>query len=60
MGPSLYPSEAEEQLFTIAELETALSKLKKNKAPGPDQIPNERYSLLDSEGEPLTTCVTIF
>ena len=53
MGPNQYPTEAAEPLFTLAELQVALSKLKKNKAPGPDQIPNELYSLLDSEGEVL-------
>ena len=53
MGPNLFPESPSEPLFTLAELQATLSKLKKNKAPGPDGIPNELYSLLDSEGELL-------
>ena len=51
MGPNIYEQAPDEPLFTIAELQTALTKLKKNKAPGPDGITNELYGLLDTEGE---------
>ena len=51
MGPNIFEQAPEEPLFTIAELQTALTKLKKNKAPGPDGITNELYGLLDTEGE---------
>ncbi|OLP75477.1 hypothetical protein AK812_SmicGene44714, partial [Symbiodinium microadriaticum] len=51
MGQNIFEQAPEEPLFTIAELQTALTKLKKNKAPGPDGITNELYGLLDTEGE---------
>ncbi|CAE7213981.1 unnamed protein product [Symbiodinium sp. KB8] len=51
MGPNIFEQSPEEPPFTIAELQTALTKLKKNKAPGPDGITNELYGLLDAEGE---------
>ena len=51
MGPNIFEQSPDEPFFTIAELQTALTKLKKNKAPGPDGITNELYGLLDTEGE---------
>ena len=51
MGPSIHEQSPAEPLFTIAELQLALTKLKKNKAPAPDGITNELYGFLDSEAE---------
>ena len=35
--------------FTLEELQTAVSKLKKGKAPGPDGVQNELFLLLDDD-----------
>ena len=51
--PPLFPQDADESLFTLPELQKAISKLKKRKAPGPDGIPNEAFMLLDAQGELL-------
>ena len=37
--------------FTTQDLQTALSKLKRDKAPGPDSVPNELFSLFDRDLE---------
>ena len=37
--------------FTMQDLQTALSKLKRNKAPGPDSVPNELFLLFDRDLE---------
>ena len=37
--------------FSLEELQTALTKLKKNKAPGPDSLSNEFLLWLDENGE---------
>ena len=37
--------------FTIKELQHAFTQLKKNKAPGPDDITNEELALLDDNNQ---------
>ena len=39
--------------FTIEDLQSAIIKLKKNKAPGPDEAPNELFLLLDDHNSVL-------
>ena len=47
----LFPPDDDEPPFTLRELQAAIAKLKKNKASGPDGVPNELFSLLDADGE---------
>ena len=47
----LYPQNQDHAPFTLEELQASLAKLKNNKAPGPDQTPNELFKLLDAESE---------
>ena len=47
----LFPQDEPESIFTLKELQQAISRLRKNKAAGPDGVPNELFSLLDSDGE---------
>ena len=49
--PQLHPTQQDEEQFTLEELQVALRKLKRNKAPGPDQSSNELWIWLDSHGE---------
>ena len=45
----LGPQSQDTQLFTLKELTEALNKLKKRRAPGPDQNANELFLLLDDD-----------
>ena len=45
--PHLHDPLENEPLFAMSDLEAALQKLKKKKAAGPDEIPNEVWLLLD-------------
>ena len=47
----LHPQSQDHAPFTLEELQASLAKLKNNKAPGPDQTPNELFKLLDAESE---------
>ena len=47
----LYQQFQDQEPFTLEELQSSLAKLKNNKAPGPDQTPNELFKLLDAESE---------
>ena len=47
----LLPRSQDQSPFTLEELQASLAKLKNNKAPGPDQTPNELFQLLDAESE---------
>ena len=49
--PQLFDTHPEDHNFTIEELQTALQKLKTDKAPGPDDLQNEVIMLLDDYGE---------
>ena len=49
--PQLFDTHPEDHNFTIEELQTALQKLRKDKAPGPDEHQNEVIMLLDDYGE---------
>ena len=49
--PALRPTMAEEPPFTIQDLHSAMARLKKNNAPGPDGLVNELILLLEREGE---------
>ena len=51
--PPIRPQAEDTLPFTLEELQAALKKLKPRKAPGPDCIPSELYSLFDSETEHL-------
>ena len=51
--PHLHPTLPNEALFEMTDLDSALQKLKKNKATGPDLIPNEVWLLLDEENKLL-------
>ena len=44
---NLRPSVSDHNSFSLEELQSAIQKLKKNKAPGPDQVTNELFLLLD-------------
>ena len=48
---ALHPQDSDEPPFILVELQRAIAKLKKNKAPGPDGVPNEVFQLLDADGE---------
>ena len=45
------PQLSDHSAFSQEELQEALRKLKDNKAPGPDQVPNEIFKLLDHNAE---------
>ena len=45
----LRPQVSDHNSFTLEELQSAINKLKKNKAPGPDSVPSELFMLLDDE-----------
>ena len=47
--PHLHPTLIDEPWFQKQDLDDALQKLKKNKATGPDLVPNEIWLLLDDE-----------
>ena len=49
--PQIHPQHPEDHNFSIEELQTALRKLKTDKAPGPDGLQNEVILLLDEYGE---------
>ena len=49
--PALHTQVAELGPFSQEELQTVLASLKKNKAPGPDGLPNELFQLLDHTAE---------
>ena len=49
--PPIRPQRPNEQDFTLADLHAAIAKIKKNRAPGPDGIPAELFTLLDRDGE---------
>ena len=49
--PQLRPQLPGKGEITLEELQTALTKLKKNKAPGPDSLSNEFLLWLDENGE---------
>ena len=48
--PPLFNSRPDQGNITMEELHESLRAAKKNKAPGPDEVPNEIYQLLDEEG----------
>ena len=47
--PQLHATHTSDELFSELELEEAISKVKNNKAPGPDHNANEAFRLLDGE-----------
>ena len=49
----LYPRVIDHNSFTIEEMQTAIDKLKKSKAPGPDKLVNELFMLLDDHNSGL-------
>ena len=49
----IHATSADQALFTQAELQEALRKLKEHKATGPDEIPNELFKLLDHNTEQI-------
>ena len=49
----LHPKVIDHNSFTIEELQTAIDKLKKAKAPGPDKLVNELFMLLDDHNSRL-------
>ena len=49
--PPIHPQVSELGPFSQEELQTVLASLKKNKAPGPDGLPNELFQLLDHTAE---------
>ena len=49
--PNMHPQVSELGPFTQEEVQTVLASLKKNKAPGPDGLPNELFQLLDHTAE---------
>ena len=49
--PQIHPEHPEDHNFASEELQTALRKLKTDKAPGPDGLQNEVILLLDEYGE---------
>ena len=51
--PPLHPTLADAPPFTIEELQDALRRMKKNKAPGPDGIHAEMLMLLDATNEQI-------
>ena len=46
---NLRPSVSDHNSFSLEELQSAIQKLKRNKAPGPDQVTNELFLLLDDD-----------
>ena len=51
--PNLFPTETDEPLFTLDELRSAIRRIKPNKAPGPDELPADLFTILDPESEQL-------
>ena len=51
--PPLRPQRQDNEFFSLEELEGALGKLKKNKAPGPDKVSNELLLLMDQQTKTL-------
>ena len=49
----LYPKVLDHNYFTIEEMQSAIDKLKKGKAPGPDKLVNELFMLLDDHNSRL-------
>ena len=49
--PPLYPPKGKAGDFSLEELQQALARAKKNKAPGPDGVTNELFLLMDPETE---------
>ena len=49
--PPIRPQRQDEPPFALEELQTVLAQLKKHKAPGPDDIRNELFLLLDDYNE---------
>ena len=47
--PNIHPTDSSDQPFIVQELEDAISKVKNNKAPGPDHSANELFRLLDED-----------
>ena len=47
----LFPPDEDETPVTLRELQAGIAKLKRNKASGPDGVPNELFTLLDADGE---------
>ena len=53
----LYPKESDEPLFTLQELRAAINRIKPNKAPGPDELPADVFTILDPDSELLLLSV---
>jgi len=53
---SMRPNEALSKPFTMEELESAIKKLKRNVAPGPDMIPNSFLKLLGTTAKEAPCC----
>ena len=51
--PPLFPTESDEPLFTLDELRSAIRRIKPNKAPGPDELPADLFTILDPDSEQL-------
>ena len=51
--PHLYPQHPDEQRFTLQELNDAIGSTKPNKAPGPDEVPTELFTILDQDSREL-------
>ena len=50
---AVHPTTPDTQPFSLEELEAALNKLKKHKAPGPDHNANELFMILDEDNRRL-------
>ena len=48
--PQIHPTQPDQGEITMEELQDILRAAKKNKAPGPDELHNELYKLLNEEG----------